>query len=470
MCFLNRLFSAKSTLDKRYLVVDILGFKLKISRRKMLITPMQLMREVNSLRNELDELKKIVVPELIKKNHLLVLKRLQTEAQFRKINVVLLLNSNSCAKFSYDSLYHALKNNPKFDVKILVSCTTGFERNKFEQKHFKEYLKNNYLYFKNKGYDVDLAYDLEKDEFKDLINFNPDIVFYTEPWEIAPIHDIENVSKFALTCFCIYGTSMHNGSYEYEQPFYRNLFKYFMDNQDAYDLMIQHGVDPDGLKVVGSIKLDAYLLPINETKTYWTSKDKKRVIYAPHHSFHKDTILKYGTFDKNYTFFLDYAKKHQEIEFIFKPHPALKKEVVRHNLMSEQEINAYYQQWASLPNAQIIEDGNYYDMFRTSDLMITDCNSFLSEYLPTQKPLILLISENSVGYNVYGQKIIGGYYKSYTNDETEKLLDELLYKGNDPLSIKREDILNTVFCWNKQGVANEIINVLENLIFEGDKN
>ena len=168
-----------------------------------------------------------------------------------------------------------------------------------------------------------------KEEFINLKQFNPDIIFYVEPWEVAKIHDLPITSKFALSCFCCYGTTIHNGTYEYTNPFYRNLFKYFIDNYHAQDLMIEHDVDPESLKVFGSIKLDAYLSPIDYSKILWKSEDKKRVIYAPHHSFDKKTYLKYGTFDKNYKFFLEYAKKHPDIEFILRPHPVLKKQIIK---------------------------------------------------------------------------------------------------------------------------------------------
>ena len=65
-------------------------------------------------------------------------------------------------------------------------------------------------------------------------------------------------------------------------------------------------------------------------------------------------------------------------------------------------------------------------MFRTSDWLITDCNSFLYEYLPTNKPVIHLINDKSVGHNEYGQKLISGYYPAKNIEETNQLLEQLL--------------------------------------------
>ena len=357
------------------------------------------------------------------------------------------------------------ENNNNFNVKVLVTATTGHLNNQYLKANYKNELIKNYEFFKEKNFCVDLAYDIENEEYINLNAFNPDIIFYGEPWDLAKIQSIPITSRFALACFCCYGTTIHNGTYEYTKPFYRELFKYFIDNYYAQDLMIEHDVDPDSLEVFGSIKLDAYLSPIDYSKILWKSEGKKRVIYAPHHSFDKKTILKYGTFDKNYKFFLEYAKTHQDVEFIIKPHPTLKKEIIRHKLMNETQMKKYFEEWINLQNAQICEDGDYFDMFRTSDLMITDCNSFLSEYLPTEKPVIHLISKHSVGHNKYGEQIIAGYYKSYSNEETEKLLDNILYKNQDPLLEKRKKIINTDFVWNREGTAKGIVKYLENIIF-----
>ena len=133
--------------------------------------------------------------------------------------------------------------------------------------------------------------------------------------------------------------------------------------------------------------------------------------------------------------------------------------------MSEEQMNQYFDQWESLPNAQICEDGDYFDMFRTSDLMVTDCNSFLSEYLPTEKPVIHLISEHSVGHNKYGEQIIAGYYKVRTNQETEKILDDILYKNHDPLLEKRKEIIDNDLIWNKEGTAKGIVEYLKYVIY-----
>ena len=215
-------------------------------------------------------------------------------------------------------------------------------------------------------------------------------------------------------------------------------------------------------------KLDAYLEPTNQSNIIWKSQNKKRVIYAPHHSFYKDSMLGFGTFDWNYKFFFNFAKNHPEIEFIIKPHPELKRQIVKQGLMSISEMTQYFEMWENLPNAQVYEYGNYFDMFKTSDLLITDCNSFLYEYLPTKKPVIHLISESSVGHNSFGEKIISGYYNASNIDELNKQLELVLFKNEDPLLPVREKIIAEDLIQPKDGVAKFIEKFITDLLQGGN--
>ena len=98
-------------------------------------------------------------------------------------------------------------------------------------------------------------------------------------------------------------------------------------------------------------------------------------------------------------------------------------------------------------------------MFKGSDMMVTDCNSFLTEYLPTQKPLLQLISSKSVGLNDYGKEISQGYYKIHSIEELQNTLNEIIFQKHDILSEKRKNCLTKLII-PKQGVSQEIFNII----------
>jgi len=399
--------------------------------------------------------------QVIRKRQITLLKHLKKEAQKRKLKVVFLNSQN--AKWAYQSLYEEFANNPNFEPQILITVGDKLLKKKYSHLNYKKMAKENFDFFAKRNMNVAYAFDFEKEKYINLEVFKPDIIFYEQPWWLAKVHNIFSTSNYALPFYCSYGSCITNGSNEYSEVFFQDVYKYFLDNNFIKTVLLEHDFEESRLDVAGQLKLDAYIKPIDTTKTLWKTTNKKRIIYAPHHSFFEDSLLRYGTFDWNYKFFYNYANKHPEYEFILKPHPELKRQIIRQNLMTVDEMNQYFKMWAELPNVQIYESGSYFDMFRTSDLLVTDCNSFLFEYLPTNKPVIHLISNKSVGHNEYGKKIISGYYPAKNINEIENLMEQLLEKGIDPLKEVRTKILKNDIKQPEGGVSKYIVKQIEKI-------
>ena len=389
-----------------------------------------------------------------------IVRRLSNEIKKRKIKIIF-LNCES-SKWAYKSIYEKFKADDRFDVQVIISIYDMLNNKKYRYIDIEKSLINNYNFFKRQGIEVGFAYDFKKHKYIDLKEFHPDIVFYDEPQSAPKVHSIDKVSKYALTMYCSYGSCISNGDNEHEEV-YKKLFVYFVDNDFTIDSLINFGFKSENLFVAGQPKTDAYLDEINSDNKLWKT-DKKHIIIAPHFSFDDKTELRFGTFNWNYKFFLEYAKKHPEYEFILKPHPSLKREIVKRKLMTIDETNEYFNEWMNLENASVFESGNYIDMFRTSDVLITDCNSFLFEYLPTEKPVIQLINPKSKGHNEFGRKIIEGYYKAKSTDEIEEFLDKILLKGEDSLLQKRKDIIKNVLKLPKCGVCGIVYKYINELI------
>ncbi len=388
--------------------------------------------------------------KIIHKNYKSVLTNLRKQFGKQKLKVCFLSSENS--KWVYQSLYDKLYQSKIFEPYVLVTLNQHYNKDDLKK------LENNYNFFRTKGINTKYAFDIKTKKHIPINMFNADIVFLEEPWDIADNQNVYNISKHSLCCYCSYGSGTTNGRNEYCSRVFKQVWKYFLDNNYVKDLLICHGVKPENLCVTGSIKLDAYKTPLNVKKQIWNT-DNFRIIYAPHFSFSKDSVLKFGTFNKYYKFFLEYAKNHPEIEFIFKPHPNLKKEIITKNLLSENAAEEYYLMWTKLPNTHLYENGDYFDIFKSSDLMITDCNSFLTEYLPTLKPVLQLISKNSVGLNKFGEQLTKGYYKIHDLEELENTLDLIINKKSDPLFSTRQECLKQIII-PQEGVATKIFDYL----------
>ena len=182
---------------------------------------------------------------------------------------------------------------------------------------------------------------------------------------------------------------------------------------------------------------------------------KNFVIYAPHHSI-VATTLYYSTFPWSGKYILEWAKFHPEFKWVFKPHPRLKTSLVQSKIMSEEEIEEYYNEWEKIGTYQ---NDDYFDIFMNSKCLITDCGSFLTEYLPTEQPVIHLRNPKAQHYTATNKLIMDSYYKAYNTIELEEWLDRILIKQEDPKKSERLDILKTLDI--KTSASNKIIDEIK---------
>lgn len=164
----------------------------------------------------------------------------------------------------------------------------------------------------------------------------------------------------------------------------------------------------------------------------------KFVIYAPHHSFDKGG-LNYATFLWSGKYILEWAQKHSEIDWLFKPHPRFKTALLVNKIMTIEEIDRYYSAWDKI--GKVYDDGNYFEFFKNSKCLISDCSSFLTEYLPTEQPVIHMRNKNAIPYSVLNNKIIKAYYSVWNIKELEKTLENILIENNDPRKIARQKLI-----------------------------
>ena len=85
--------------------------------------------------------------------------------------------------------------------------------------------------------------------------------------------------------------------------------------------------------------------------------------------------------------------------------------------------------------------------------------------MPSQKPLIQLISSNSVGLNDYGNEICKGYYKVHDLKELQATLDSIINKKTDTLLEERKRCLDKMIL-PENGVAKFIENDILSEIME----
>ena len=144
----------------------------------------------------------------------------------KTINVVFIVSENQ--KWTYQDLYDCFVKDKRFSPLILVSLLKAVHEKIDDTRNN---LEENYNFFKSRGMNVKYCY--VRNEYIPLKQFNPDLVFYEQPWELPEIYQPWNVSEYALTFFENY---FYSGLFSIDadslvSDFHKSLFKFFLPNE-----------------------------------------------------------------------------------------------------------------------------------------------------------------------------------------------------------------------------------------------
>lgn len=394
--------------------------------------------------------------DIFRLQYILRLIKLRFKAKKRKIKVAFWYYE--IEKWSsIVSLYKELEKSEHFEPVIYLSGNCD----SFKHMSQKDLLEQNCKFLDSQDIKYKVLYDKEENKFLPIENYKCDIIFYQLPWAIATEQNLNQTAKFALTCYVPYCFYSLKSNTNYFTWFHGKLWKYFVET-DFHKKEYAKEFKAKNCVALGSVKFDNYKLVDKSTAQKHWKTNKKRIIYAPHHSIEASGFHNMATFIENGDFILELAKKYKDkVEWIFRPHFALKDRLLRYGIRTEAEIDEYYRQWEELGKISKSED-NYYEQFITSDGLITDCISFLSEYLPVNKPVLHLRNKKQAQpFNDLLQNIIDGYYQIYEKEEIEKIFKEVIINGNDYLRDKRSEKVKYLMIDENKTTAQKIREYLE---------
>ena len=143
----------------------------------------------------------------------------------------------------------------------------------------------------------------------------------------------------------------------------------------------------------------------------------------------------------------------KEIKWIFKPHPRLKSELEVTGTWSKEKILRYYEEWEIIGESCYTSD--YLSLFVNSDVMLTDCGSFLTEYACTKNPIIRMVSPLlKLSPNPVLEELYSTYYCVHDNKELEKALDLLVIRRDDPNKQRRCNAIEKIGFGNNSSAEN----------------
>ena len=392
--------------------------------------------------------------------------------------IVFLLKDS--AEWSCEELYKRFNETSGYEVCVAVAPFFAGS----QQAVSKMYL-DTVQYFRERKIDTVEMYDIQKNRYKSWEEIGmPDIVFHLNPHYKA-FAESSNICNFPLSILNVYipyGIMIYgNVRQQYNQLSHMLYWKIFCETP-LHKEMASKYADIGDINVVcsGYVKMDTFFdTCLQEKRKIWKispradEKKIKKIIYAPHWSI-KDAVTGFGNFDKIYKSLYEYVKKNEtSTSWVFRPHPMLRVGAVQQGIFkSEEEYEEYLEMWRQLPNAQVIENGMYTDIFESSDAMILDSISFLGEYIYMHKPMLFLTRDRK-NFNNFGKELVRVLYKTDGGnlEGIKNFVEKNVIGNEDPMKERREEFFEKYMDYRNQNgmLASEYIKQYIDCLTEGDK-
>lgn len=359
-------------------------------------------------------------------------KKIQSiRSEKRSINVLFFVLLSSNWKWEY--LYRKMVEDPIFNP-LLVVCPIVNQTKEYMLTSLREC----YGDFRTSGHNVICAYDEKTDTYLDAHTLNPDIIFYTNPYE-GLVDDRYYIKQFpeVLSCYVNYGFITIKDNWAMNLEFHNLLWTFFVECE-ANKRMISDISPIKGKNcVVSGYPMNDEFVTTPKVGSMWKYKGNtyKRIIWAPHHSIYEDPgWIQFSSFLDIADDMLLLAERYSErVQFVFKPHPLLKPKLYQHPNWGKQRTDDYYSRWAHGVNTNLVE-GTYADLFNTSDALIHDCVSFMVEYLYQKKPALYMTKYNDgsqfgeVGLNAYKS-----HYHATSIQDVVHFINYVVLNGQDDM-------------------------------------
>lgn len=349
----------------------------------------------------------------------------------RPINVGFLCMNISM--FKYETIVKSMLKDKDFNPIVIIAPRNElWSSNKQEIKEMKSYFeKIGFPYINLKYPALNIG--------QDLSTYKLDIVFYPQPYESnCPQEYYFNKLTDKLLCYVPYAYIQTIDDFIYASLLHKIAWKHYLPNninlREAETLLptVENQV------ATGYPGYDIY----NECKPLeWKCKNKKKVIWAPHHSIQKDGWLHLSSFLDIYEDMVKIAQQYSgTVQFAFKPHPHLYPALCNH--WGKERTDAYYNLWRTMDNTMICE-GEAYPLFKSSDALIHDCGSFIMEYHYTQNPCLYITLNGPIQLNFdeQGKAAYEAHYHATKKGDIESFITNVVLDGNDSMKPQRRQVL-----------------------------
>ena len=342
------------------------------------------------------------------------------------LNILFFVQDMSMWK--YEGLCELLKQDSRYDFQ-LIPWLLPFDSKEAQQKVDKQVEE----YCSKKGYYFSRCLDIEKQTYLPAKEFNPDIVVYTQPYNSGYHYWlIEKFWKKSLFIFTPYGEVQRNNYPELLYTFLQNIAHCLFYSSPIYKDMMKGNKNAKGSNIIitGHPLYEEFKKRSSEQEFNHISK-RKRVIWAPHHAVIPGDAMLRSSFLEHADQMISLTKEFPDIDFIFRPHPYLKRNL--YNIWGKDKTEEYYQEW-TCNNRSYSEGGSYIELFLQSDGMIHDCCGFMFDYLLVNKPVMFMYNKGMANtFSPFGLEAFNAHYIGTNIEQIRSFLDNKIRKGEDDM-------------------------------------
>lgn len=372
------------------------------------------------------------------------------------------------SNWKYDYLYKTMAANPCFDVSVVV-CE---RKDILDDKARMEAMRKCLAMCEKYGYRVYAGYDEKAGKVFNPQTLHPDVIFYSNPYKGFYRREYWMSSfKQSLICYSNYSYEIIPFSWAFAGPMQNLAWRYFSESKGHQQLVAKYSPFGGHNTVVsGYPMMDAYMHNQAEGEE-WKIEDRKikRIVWAPHQSIfdykmsNDAAAVHFSTFLLYADFMLELAEKYKDkIQIAFKPHPFLKNNLYNHSEWGYERTDKFYAEWEKRDNTCFVE-GDYVDLFCSSDALIHDCGSFTAEYMCTGKPCMYLATYmNGDNMNEMGKGAFESHYHGLSKEDIEAFVRNVVIEGKDTMKEQRKAFYDAnLLPPNGVTVAENIINEIK---------
>lgn len=124
------------------------------------------------------------------------------------------------------------------------------------------------------------------------------------------------------------------------------MWKLFLPNKFDMETYEESEDNKGNAMVIGYPKMDGL------RKDEKRQRERKKIMVCPHHTILDNADISLSNFLRYYEIFLELPELYPNIDFVFRPHPLLKKQLIINGVWREAEVDEYFEKISQKENIE----------------------------------------------------------------------------------------------------------------------